>query len=95
MDRLILAKKTALISFTTGTILLVLQFCFQNEFAIALFGYYYLLFAIIVNSLMVLYLLGTLILKNNPIKTLKSIGILIINIPIAIVYTSIVIDYIF
>ncbi len=90
MDRLKIAISTARIFFGFGTFLLILQFCHENKFAITIFGFYYVLFSILCNGLIVLIYLGVLVLKSNRIKTLKSIGILILNIPIAYVYFLIV-----
>ncbi|MEH6538106.1 MAG: hypothetical protein V7719_17025 [Psychroserpens sp.] len=90
MDRFNMAITTAFVFFGFGTMLLILQLCCQNKFAITIFGFYYVLFSVIANSLVVLVLLFVLIFKMNKIKTLKSIGALLINIPIACVYFLIV-----
>ncbi|WP_298902649.1 hypothetical protein [uncultured Psychroserpens sp.] len=93
MDRLQFVTKAALTFFSIGTLLLILQLCFKTESGIAIIDLYYLLFAIVINSLILLVLIGYLIIKDNKLKTLKSIGILITNIPIADGYFYVVIYY--
>lgn len=90
MDRLKIASWIAFIFFGFGTLFLILQFCYENKFAITIFGWYYVLFSIVFNSLIVLILLVILVFNTNRVKTLKSIGILLINIPIAYAYFLIV-----
>jgi len=92
MDRLVFAIWTAAMFLGFGTSFLIAQLCFENNFAITIFGYYYVLFSILCNSVIVLVLSIVLIFKSNRIKTLKSIGVLLINIPIAYIYFLIVIN---
>jgi len=94
MDRLKFATITALVFFSFGTLILISQICFRNEFAITIFGLYYVLFSIVINSLIVLVMLFSFLVEEKAIKTLKSIGILLVNIPIALLYYILVIDYI-
>lgn len=92
MNRIKIATITAIVFFILGTILLLLQLGFRKDYTIAIFGYYYVLFAVAFNSVAVMVLLIGLITHHKKIDTLKSIGILCINIPIALLYFQIVID---
>lgn len=94
MDRLKTAITVAALFFVIGTIFLILQLCFKDRFEITIFGYYYVCFSIIVNIAALGSLLVVLMLKDNKIKTLKSMGVLLINIPIAYLYFLIVIKLI-
>lgn len=90
MDRLKTANVVAMLFFIIGTLFLILQICFKGSFEITLFGYYYVYFSVIVNIIVLGLLLVVLIFKTNRIKTLKAIGVLLINIPIAYLYFLIV-----
>ena len=94
MDRLKAAIILAILFFIIGTLLLILQICFQNNFEITLYGYYYVYFSVVVNSLFLIIFLLVLIFKTDRLKTLKSIGVLLINIPIAYLYFLIIIKLI-
>lgn len=93
MNRIKLAITTASLFFIFGTILFLLQLGLRNEYTIAIFGYYYVLFAIAFNSIAVVVLLIALITHKKRNDTLKSIGVLCINIPVAFLYFKIIIDY--
>ncbi|MEM5565418.1 hypothetical protein WNY78_09890 [Psychroserpens sp. AS72] len=94
MDRLKTAFWLATLFFVIGTIFLILQLCFTDMFEITLLGYYYVYFSVIVNIIAVVLLLIVLIFKSDKIKTVKAIGVLLINIPIAYLYFLIVIKLI-
>ncbi len=92
MNQLKFSKIIFFIFFSIGTVLLILQFCFRNEFVIAIMGLYYVLFSIAINLVIVLVFLGSLIFKNDLSTILKSIGIISLNAPIAYIYFLIVIE---
>ncbi|WP_299337027.1 hypothetical protein [uncultured Psychroserpens sp.] len=92
MDRLKLTIWITLVFFGFGSMLFALHLFDKDSFVIIIFGYYYVLFCVVFNSLLVLILLFILLLKNNKAKTLKSIGVLLINIPIALLYFNIVVN---
>ncbi len=82
---------TAKFFFLIGSILFLIQLLIQEFTFITIIGLYYILFAVLVNLLLVLMLLIALFIDNNKFDTLKSIGILSANIPIAMIYASIII----
>lgn len=91
--RYIFCFKTTRFFFLCGSFLFFIQLIVQDLTYITVIGYYYLGIAILINLLILFGLLFALIFKPNKLDTLKSIGILTANIPIAIVYTLIVINY--
>lgn len=87
-DIINLSKSVFGLCFTIGSICLLGGLFKQEEFAIA--GYLLLIFATPINLLLVLSLLiGGLINKHRFKTCVKAIGILSINIPIAVLYTVI------
>ena len=88
-----ISKIVASISFIIGTLLLVLFLFFKQEESLIMLGFYYVIGAFIINTFVLLSLLTRLILNSeNRIELLKAIGIILINIPIAIGYFFIVIN---
>lgn len=88
------SKLIAIISFVLGTCLVVVFFLFPKEFSILKLGLYYVGIATIVNALIFLLLLITaLVYWNFRIRVFKTCGLLLLNIPIAIAYFFIVINY--
>ncbi len=84
---------TAKYSFIIGTLFL-LTYAITKYDMIAVFGYYYLITAIFFNIAIVLYLIiKTIINKSELITNLKTIGVILLNIPIAYLYVIIVFDY--
>jgi hypothetical protein len=82
----------ALVSFSIGTVLLVLHLVFPREEGIFILGFFYVLFAILINSLSLLNLCYRFITEPENRET-NAIRILILlsNIPIALLYFYIVI----
>nr|WP_321236237.1 hypothetical protein [uncultured Psychroserpens sp.] len=93
MNKLKLSTLTALVFFSIGTLLLLLHVVFRNQFDVTIIGLYYVLFAIVINSIIVVILLIDLILNNTKVEALKSIGVILLNAPIALLYFHIVVDY--
>lgn len=85
---------TARISFILGSILFLIQLIISDLSTITIIGLYYVAIALFVNLVILLGLILALIFESNKKDTLKSIGILSTNIPIAAVYTLIVINYV-
>ncbi len=82
----------ALGSFAIGTLLLVLFKLFPREEYILFIGFFYVLFAILLNSLVLLNLFYQFIIQKTERETIAiRILILLANIPIAIQYFFIVI----
>jgi hypothetical protein len=82
----------ALLSFSIGTLLLVSHLVFPREEGILILGFFYVLFAILINSLSLLNLCYLFITEPENRET-NAIRILILlsNIPIALLYFYIVI----
>ena len=87
-------KLTALVSFTIGTFIFVLHLILMAMFKsaeIVLVGYFYVVIAFIFNTLLLTALLIALIIPNGmTMKILKSIGAMLLNIPVCFVYYAIV-----
>ena len=85
-----IANLTALISFSVGTILLLglLITEFEGFFVI---GLYYLVLAIAFNvTLLIIILIRIILIKEERFEIFKSILLMLINIPIAYLYTQII-----
>ncbi|WP_298371015.1 hypothetical protein [uncultured Lutibacter sp.] len=81
---------TALISFIIGTLLLV-AFYFSNSISITIFGIFFIAIAGIVNlSVLIKVLINLIKEKEHRKKHMLTSGIIILNIPIAILYFYIV-----
>jgi hypothetical protein len=86
----IFSTQLAVGSFAIGTLLLILQVLLHNEILIEI-GIYYVIIAIIVNLIMLLYLSFLLFTQlNHQEYYIIKILILLANIPIAFVYMRIV-----
>jgi len=91
-----ISKIIAGVSFILGTLLLVLFLFFKEFESIVMFGLYYVLIAFVTNAFVFFWLITQLIVRSeNWIELLKAIGVILINIPIAIVYLLIVFHYLF
>ncbi|MEX1384332.1 MAG: hypothetical protein AB1Z17_13155, partial [Lutibacter sp.] len=90
MSTIKFTTKTATLFFSIGTLLLLIQIVVRGISTITIVGLYYVIFSVLINLFLVLLLILKLIFKSNKISTLKSIGILTINIPIAYLYFYIV-----
>ena len=94
MDNLInTSKAIAIISFAIGTILFALQLYFRKSDALIYPGIVYILITIVINFISIMVLVFSLLGKtNNKIEILKTCGIILLNIPIAILYFYILIE---
>jgi len=80
-----------LISFASGTILLLLQFIFPHEINIFIIGFFFLIIAIVVNTIMLFYLLYFYTILPEFRKKITNQTLLILsNIPIALLYFYII-----
>lgn len=85
------ARIMAFISFIIGTTIFILHCIAPNENGIMIFGFFYVIIAIIVNFIMFLILLGIACIRMDSIDVIaKSLLLLMANIPIAIIYFMIV-----
>jgi hypothetical protein len=87
-----LSSQLAIVSFVLGTLLFGSYLVFSNQTTLISIGIYYLLSAIIVNSIMLLWLIYNCFLKPYRLKQIRiEILILLTNIPVAMLYFSILI----
>ena len=84
----------AKIFFCIGTAIFLLHFIFRDTSFLIWIGYIYTMFSIVINTIIVIVLLIALILERRRIETLKSIGVILANAPIAYGYFLIVIEFI-
>jgi len=85
------ARIMAFISFIIGTLIFALHCVAPQENGIMIFGFYYVIIAIIANFIMFLILLGIACIRMDSIDEIaKSLLLLMANIPIAIIYFLIV-----
>ncbi|SDJ89054.1 hypothetical protein [Chryseobacterium jejuense] len=86
-------KYTFLISFGLGTFLFILFIITQNEFLL-LSGFIYVIIAILVNVIVLLYELLAFLLDVSEEKSSgNSVLLLLSNIPIAAIYLLIIINF--
>ncbi|GER59962.1 hypothetical protein ULMA_20700 [Patiriisocius marinus] len=85
----------ALTFFVIGSLLFLLQLVLTDRSTVPVIGFYYVFTAVIINSIVVLTLIGKLFIDQNYTETLKSIAIILANVPVAIAYTYIVFEYTF
>ncbi len=92
MEKFKTTAKTALVFFSIGTLFLFTHLLFRGSLRLILAGYLYVIASVFINGLIVSVLLYTLIMESNKKETLKSIGILLLNAPIAYSYFLIAIN---
>jgi len=86
------ARNIALIFFIVGTFLFIIN-AFINEYPpIVTLGFFFVVFAIIFNSIVLLILLVDLIRKDR-LESFFAICIILANIPIAAGYLYIIMEY--
>lgn len=86
------SKSITIISFIIGTILFALQLYFSKSGALIFPGIIFILIATIINSISLIVLIFSLSGNNNhKLELLKTCGIVLLNIPIAILYFYILI----
>ncbi|CAH8292778.1 hypothetical protein EV196_10382 [Mariniflexile fucanivorans] len=86
-------KAIAAISFIFGTILFALQISFRHSHMFIYPGFIFVIVAIILNTIsflgLLFYLLGN---PKEKLEIIKACGIVLLNIPIAILYFIIIIN---
>lgn len=88
-------KLIALISFALGTCLLLSFLLFPKIDSIIIIGLYYVGIAALINAILFLFLILTaFVYWDYRIKLFKTCGLMLLNIPIAIGYFFMVINYI-
>jgi hypothetical protein len=88
------ARIMAVISFLIGTTIFILHCISPQENGIIIFGFYYVIIAIIANFIMFLILIGIACIRMDSIDEIaKSLLILMANIPIAAIYFMVVINF--
>lgn len=89
------SSELAVGTFAVGTLLFLLYYVFPNKTELIMTGIFYILFALLLNGMMLLYLLYQLIIlpKKRENITIKIL-ILLSNIPIAILYFYLIINLI-
>lgn len=83
-----LGKCTALVTFATASLILAC-FLYTGDLHYGFIGYFFLLLALPVNSIILIILLIKASKSENPKKIKAGIGLLFLNIPVAILYFSI------
>ncbi len=88
MTKLITTSKAiAFLSFIMGTLLFVFQLYFQGVFRIIHFGLIFIVVAVIINAISLIALIFTLLGNTDcRLEILKTCGLILLNIPIAILY---------
>lgn len=93
MNRFKACFNIAKLFFAIGTCIFLLHLIFRDTVGFIWIGYIYTMFSIVINSIIVIVLIIALIIEHNRTETLKSIGIILTNAPIAFGYFLIVIEY--
>jgi hypothetical protein len=84
---------SAIISFAIGTLLLI-SFAITHIELIAVIGYFFLIIAFYVNLFIaVILLIMVVVSQENTFKNLRTIIVMLINLPIAYLYYVIVFTY--
>ena len=93
MNNLITTSKSiAVLSFSIGTTLFAIQLYFRGISFISV-GFVFVIVAIIVNTISLIALIFTLLgSSKNKLELAKTCGIILLNIPIAILYFYILIS---
>lgn len=93
MNNLITTSKSiAFLSFIIGTILFVLQL-YNEALGLIYFGFIFIIIAVIINTISLLILIFSILgYTEQKLELLKTIGIVLLNIPIAFLYFYILIE---
>lgn len=87
-------KIAALISFVIGTIFLALYLYYGEAVVSIYLAFIFIIAAIIVNTVLLSIIVGAAILnKINRLEALKTITVMLINIPIAMLYFYMIITF--
>ncbi len=92
-DLITFGKFISIISFIIGTTLFSLYLYFNNSNDISSIGFYFVVTALILNSLLLtVFVVALIINSKHREELLKTCGMILLNIPIAIFYFYIVIS---
>ena len=84
----------ALLSFVIGTSLMAFYLYFGENFIPLGLAFIFIIIAIIVNSVLFIAIIGsTLLRKTHRQEALKTCGLMLLNIPIAVLYFYIVVTF--
>jgi len=87
-------KIIALLSFVIGTILLSLYLYYGEKIVSIYLALFFVVGAVIINIVMVTVIIGRAILiESERIENIKTIAIMLINIPVSILYLYMVITF--
>lgn len=94
MNSLINTGKTiAFLSFVIGTILFAFQLYFQGSLRLVHIGLVFIVVAVIINTVSLIALIFVLLGNtDNKLDILKTCGLILLNMPIAILYFYILIE---
>ena len=88
------SKAIAIISFIIGTILFAIQLSFNTPIIFIYLGVIFIIVAIVVNTISLLALIFSLLgYTNQRLELIKTCGIVLLNIPIAVLYFYILIEF--
>ena len=83
----------AMASFFIGSLIFLL-WVFSFEYFLVEAGMFYIVIAAIINSLFLLVLVGHIVMyETNRANKLKTVGLLLLNIPVAVLYFIVVISF--
>lgn len=84
----------ALLSFVIGTILLAFYLYFGEEVINVFAAFFFVVGALIANTVLITVIIGRAILySQHRLKSLKTIALMLINIPISILYFYMVVTF--
>ena len=87
-------KIAALVSFVIGTIFLALYLYYGEAVVSIYLAFIFIIAAIIANTVLLTVIVGAIILnKINRLEALKTVTVMLINIPIAILYFYMIITF--
>ena len=87
-------KIAALLSFVLGTIFLALYLYYGEAVVSIYLAFIFIIAAVIVNTVLLTVIVGAAILnKINRLEALKTITVMLINIPIAILYFYMIVTF--
>lgn len=87
-----LGLQTAKYSSLVGTVIF-LAFCITSYEALPIFGFFYILAAVAINGIFLFALIiETLVNANDRRELLTTIGIMLLNIPLAFIYATIALN---
>lgn len=89
-----IGKIVALLSFVIGTILLAFYLYYGEKVVDIFVAFLFVIAALIINTVIVTVIIGrTILIKSERIENIKTIAIMLTNIPISILYFFMVITF--